>query len=599
MPDPSRVIDGSLGVSLGGIVDALGCHWRDTPQAFLRELLRLASASVAARAAAEPHAADDRHAEGISHTGEIHLQLVEPREGGLPTLLVEDNGIGLSEDEVRHGLGAFGGACRAVAAESNDSGDLVGRLSLGLAACFAVADEVRVLTRSLDRGAAPLEWVGRADGTWTLRRLDYDMQPGTQVYLRPRPESRALFEPAALRQAAARYGEFLVQSLIFSHAGDRTTLNVAPPWSSDRREAEAWRKGQLALGRRLLNTDFLDAVPIRTGVGGVEGVALVRAERRGLLEPPLHRVYRGGVLVTDRADNLLPRWAGFVSCIVQVRDLRPTILFDGLLEDDRLAAARRALGRSLHRQLAEMAEGQPRRWRRILNVHLPTMKTLAGEDDEFFRLFIDLLPFESAAGRASLGQLARRHLSVHYVKDRQRAGQLAELAGALGLGVVFAANEHEAALLERAARRPEASPLRPLEATELARWLFDLESDRQRSAAAFLDLADEVLRPLTCAAELKHFGTPRVLALLLPPPAARRDDFPTIPPRDPANASYAQLWLNFDHPLVRQLLKWTDFLAVAKAVKLIYAHAKLTCSGEVDRVGARLLFEGLRDSLEG
>ncbi len=604
MVDPSRVTDGSLGLSLGGIVALLRGQWRDTPHVFVRELLRLAAGSVAACEAAREAIAP--HAQCSGHAVEIHLHLVEPQAGGSPTLLVEDNGIGLTEDEVRHGLATVGGFCRATAdvnrgADGQEGGgDLVSRLGLGLVTCFAVADEVRVLTRSLDRGSPALEWVGRADGTYTLRRLDYDMQPGTQVYLRPRPESRPLFQPSLLRQAAAMYGEFLPHALSFSHGGERTELNAPPPWSIDRGDPDAWRKAQLATARRLLGAEFLDAVPIRSGVGGVEGVALVRAERQGLFDRPVQRVYRGGVLLADSATNLLPEWAGFVACIVHVRDLQPSVLFDGLAENERLAKARRALGRSLHLQLAEMAETQPRRWRRMLNAHLPAMKSLAAESDEFFRLFIDLLPFDSSAGRASLGQLARRHLSVHYVNSQRRVGQLAELAGALGLGVVFAGDEQETALLEKASRRVGAAPLRALEVGDLAKWLGDLESHEQRALTPFLDLADEVLGPLGCAAELKRFGTPRVLALLLPQgAAARRDNFPTIPPRDPASAAYAQLWLNCDHAMVRQILNWTDREAVAKAVKLIYAHAKLSCTGEVDRVGAKLLFEGLRESLEG
>jgi molecular chaperone HtpG len=497
-------------------------------------------------------------------------------------------------------LATIGGFSRASAAETVDegAGDLVSRLGLGLAACFTVADEVRVLTRSLDASSPSLEWVGRGDGSYTLRRLGYDMQPGTQVYLRPRPESRPLFQAPLVRQAATDYGEFLPYPLAFSHGQERTTLNNSPLWSADRSDPEAWRRGQLRTARRLLGADFLDALPIRSSAGGVTGVALIKAERQGLLHKPEHRVYRDGVLLTEEAANLLPHWATFVTCIANVRDLRPTLLFDGLEDDERLAAARRALGRSLHLQLAEMAEAEPERWRRIVEVHLPTMKTLASEDEEFFRLFIELLPLDSSAGRASLSELARQHLSIYYVSGRQRLGQLAELAGALGLGVVFAADEQEAALLERASRRAGAAPLRALEVGELAKWLGDLESGQQRAAAPFLDLADEVLRPLACAAELKPFGTPRVLALLLPP-HARLDDSPGISARDPASVAYNQLWLNFDHPIVRQLVSWTDPVGVAKAVKLIYAHAKLSCTGEVDRVGAKLLFEGLRESLGG
>ena len=62
--------------------------------------------------------------------------------------------------------------------------------------------------------------------------------------------------------------------------------------------------------------------------------------------------------------------------VVNVTDLQPTMLFDGLREGDRLARCRRAMGRSLHASLAEIAESEPQRWQRILDVHLPTMKSL-------------------------------------------------------------------------------------------------------------------------------------------------------------------------------------------------------------------------------
>jgi molecular chaperone HtpG len=612
MAHPPFVTDPAFGLSLGGIMALLRGQWESTPHVFVRELLRLAAGSLAARETL------GLHVQRGDDAAEIHVHLVERQDGVPPTLLVEDNGIGLTEDEVRHGLATIGGFCRANVEADNSprrpdastlavagangqqgAGDLVSRLGLGLVTCFSVADEVRVLTRSLDRGSLSLEWVGRADGTYSLRRLDYAMQPGTQVYVRPRPESRPLFEPALLRQAAAAWGEFLPYPLHFSHGGERRPLNARPPWSIDRSDANAWREAQLAAGRRLLGDEFLDAVPIRSGAGGVEGVALVRDQRQSLLEKPIQRVYHGGVLLAERATNLLPDWAGFMACIVHVGDLQPTLMFDGLQDSQSLARVRRALGRSLHLQLAEMAEAQPRRWRQILNVQLPAMKSLAAESDEFFRLFIDLLPFDSSAGRASLGQLARQHLAVHYINTQRHVGQLAELAAALGLGVVFAGDAQETALLEKAARRVGAAPLRELDVGELAKWLSDLEAHEQRAVAPFLDLADEVLRPLGCAAEVKRFGTPRMLALLLPPAAARRDDFPTIPARDPASAAYGQLWLNGDHPMVRQLVEWTDREAVAKAVKLIYAQAKLASTGEVDRVGAKLLFEGLRESLEG
>src|SRR5205085_5279947 len=109
-------------------------------------------------------------------------------------------------------------------------------------------------------------------------------------------------------------------------------------------------------------------------VGGVEGVALVPAQRQSLLRSSPQRVYHRGILLAEQATNVLPDWASLFACVVNTSDLRPAIMFDGLREDERLARARRALGGNLHAQLAEMAETQPQRWRRILDLHLPTMK---------------------------------------------------------------------------------------------------------------------------------------------------------------------------------------------------------------------------------
>lgn len=586
MANPLPESDRSLGVSLGGFGALLRTPAQFAPQLFLRELLRLAARSVAARCAAEPR-----------HEGEIQVQLIESLLGGSLTLVVEDNGIGLTEDEAQHGLATAGGTCRAFAASGDD--DLLSRLGLGLFTCFAVTDEVRVHTRAVGRGSPALEWVGRADGTSSLRRLDQAMPPGTTVYLQPRDDCRAAFDPAALRATAEEYGQFLPCSLLFSQAGEASTVHTEAPWSIDRAAPETWRQLQLATARRLLGREFLDAVPIRAAAGGVEGVVLVPAQPVTMLQRAANRVYRQGLLLDRQDGRLLPDWAHWLVGVVNVRDLRTNSTADGLSDDHALAAVRRALGRSLHAQFAEMAEVEPARWQRIVDVHLPLLKSLAIASDEFFRLFIDLLPFQSSSGRASLSSLSRQHLSVHYAPPRRHLAQLVDLAKTLGLGVVFARDEQEQALLEKASCRAGMAPLRELRVAELTGWLADVDEASRRELTPFLDFADQVLAPLGCAAELKHFGTPRTLALLIEPEPSRAEDWPIIPPLDPASTAYRQLWLNIDHPLVLELMRQNDPAAVVKAVRLIYAQAKLTCTGEVDRTGAQLLMDGLSESMDG
>jgi len=608
--------DRNLALNLGGILPVLRAHWRRTPYAFLRELLARAARAIEWRGEREPR-----------FPGRIRLRLGTPPgvgNGDPAWLLIEDNGLGLTPDEVRQSLATVGGFARSSflpgGASDRDGGSdgLIGRLGLGVVACFTVAEEIRVLTRSGEPGVPAIEWAGRADGSCELRRIEGSIPPGTQIYLRPRSDCEDLFRPAPLWQAVAEYGQFLPHSLVVVDGGHEATLNGEPPWSVDRSSAETWRTVQLAAARRLLGEDFLDAVPIRSRGCGIDGVALVLARPARLLVRPLRRVYRNGLLLAEDASNLLPQWACFVACVVNARDVCATPFAAGLAENSQLAAARRSLWRSLAEQFALLAETEPERWQRIAETHVAPFQIIAAEDEEFSRLFIDLLPFDSTAGRRGLRQLARQHWATMYTPTPHRNPSLVLLARTLGLGIVFPRDARELTLLRRAAERRDP-PLREFSTVELARHLNDLSGEQMRAHTPFLELADEVLAPFACAVELKHFGTTRVPALYVRPTVPGEGPADAVaahqagePLRararhDPAAATYAQLWLNYDHPVVRLLAAWLDRPLVHKAVKLLYAHAVaahvgsaqlgISSGGPLDGDGTKALLEGLSAAL--
>lgn len=50
------------------------------------------------------------------------------------------------------------------------------------------------------------------------------------------------------------------------------------------------------------------------------------------------------MLLTERAEQLLPDWAFFVRCVLDTDSLRPTASRESLYEDETLAGVREALG---------------------------------------------------------------------------------------------------------------------------------------------------------------------------------------------------------------------------------------------------------------
>ena len=154
--------------------------------AFVRELLQNGVDAIFARQQIEP-----------GYSGTIQIELIESRDGPA-TLLFQDDGIGLTEDEIHGFLATIGQSSKRAGIVDRPEGFL-GQFGIGLLSCFMVTDEIVVITRSARPGKQePLEWRGNANGTDSVRAFKQSIRPGTQVFLRAKPEAGNFFQPAKI-----------------------------------------------------------------------------------------------------------------------------------------------------------------------------------------------------------------------------------------------------------------------------------------------------------------------------------------------------------------------------------------------------------------
>jgi molecular chaperone HtpG len=585
-------------VDLRGIVDLLSNHLYSTPNVFVRELLQNATDAITARTASDP-----------DFEGRIQVEV--SHGGDLPTLAVEDNGIGLTEDEVHEFLATIGRSSKRQASVP-DWIEYIGQFGVGILSCFVVSDEVVVVTRSATTASPAIEWRGRSDGTYTLRRLDQDLSPGTTVYLRPRLESRDLFGEKTVERLVEHYGGLLPFPIRVVAGGRSRVLTTRTlPWDVTGLAAEEARAKLLAYGHQVFETEFFDAIPLRSTAGDVQGVAFVLPHVPSTAAQGRHRAYLKRMLLSESVDNLLPEWAYFVRCVVNATRLKPTASRESFYEDERLSTARERLGQSLRQWLIDLATTSPERLARFVALHHTALKALASTDDDFYRLFVDLLPFETSLGMMSLGDYRKQHKVVRFISSHDAFRQAAAIVRAQGLCIIDGGYTYDAGLLEHLTDLFPEAKVEALDIEQLAQAFADPSLEDRERMLPVLRLADIVLQEFHCQAALKVFepddlpvlycqseqavffrsvsqakevGTPFFGSLL--------DGLPG------SGGQLTQIIFNFGNPLVRRLATVQDRDLLVHILQLLYVQSLLLAHQPLNQRELSLLHDATYQVLE-
>ncbi|MEQ8786147.1 MAG: HSP90 family protein [Pirellulaceae bacterium] len=580
-------------VDLSGIIDLLSNHLYSGPRVFVRELLQNGVDAIRARSRLEPE-----------HVGRIRIEVVRSGNGP-PTLIFEDNGVGLTEEEAHRFLATIGQSSKRGDVERPD--DFIGQFGIGLLSCFLVSDEIVLITRSAREEGPAIQWRGRTDGTYSVERVQSDVAPGCQVFLRAREADSEYFQLGRLRGLLSHYGAYLPCEIRLCDGDITHRIERTPPWREYDGMRPAERESLLTYGRETFDTEFLDAIPLKSQQGGIDGVAFVLRESTNVVGKQAHRVYLKNMLLSERTQSLLPEWAFFVRCVINANNLRPTASREAFYEDDRFHAARDELGQCLRGYLVDMAHRDPQRLEQLVGMHHVAIKALSLEDDECLRLFAPWLPVETSLGDTTLGEFLKEQRVLRYAPSLDQFRQISQVAAAQSVPVLNAGYVYDREILERL---PEVFPdlqIEPFDAESLTEQFEELTLDERDEVFDFVRLAEVVLQPYHCGVEIRKFR-PVELPMLYASHSAYdflRSVEQTKEVADPlwsgvldavsadVGDSQARLCLNYANNLVRRLAAVEDREARRRCIEMLYVQALLLGRHPLNRREMRLLNEGL------
>src|SRR5580704_7747295 len=214
MSDESVADAHAFQVDLRGLVDLLSHHLYSSPRVYVRELLQNAVDAITARQQADPAAP-------------TQIRITAGQAG----LSISDSGIGLTEADAHRFLATIGNSSK----RDDLAGarrEFLGQFGIGLLACFTVADQIRVVTRSAtDPLARVVEWLATSDGRYTIRTLTTGerAEPGTTVQLTPRPGAERWFAPERIVQLARDFGALLPYDVVVETPDGAVRTTDSPP----------------------------------------------------------------------------------------------------------------------------------------------------------------------------------------------------------------------------------------------------------------------------------------------------------------------------------------------------------------------------------
>jgi molecular chaperone HtpG len=357
-------------------------------------------------------------------------------------LTVEDNGIGMSRDELAEALGTIARSGtkafldRIEGQQADEETALIGRFGVGFYSAFMVAERVEVVSRRAGSEAAWL-WSSDGKGTFSIAPMSSlsPMSPGdapargTRVVLHLMDDAKSFAERFTIERAVkAQSGHVPVPIAIVEKAGGEPAeiSDGAALWAKPKAEISA--ADYTDFYRSIAGQFDEPAVTIHYRAEGRQDYTtllfipgsrpfdLFDPDRKGRIKLYVKRIF-----ITDDAD-ILPRYLRFVRGLVDSADLPLNVSREKIQESPLLAAIRKgATGRVLT-ELERLADKEPQTYAKIWETFGAVLKEGIYEDFERREALLALARFKTTASadvwrslKDYVGALKPNQTAIYYL----------------------------------------------------------------------------------------------------------------------------------------------------------------------------------------
>jgi len=296
-------------------------------------------------------------------------------------LVIEDNGIGMTEEELDKNLGTIAESGSLSFKENmtkKDKVDIIGQFGVGFYSAFMVSDCIEVETKSVDSEKG-YKWISTGAEGYSIEECD-KKHNGTKISLHIKPDTEEenyseYLEEYNLKELIKKYSDY-IRYPIKMEVTKHELKDEEKHEYEDKKEIETinsmvplWKKKESEVTEEEYNNFYMDKFndfdkPLKVIQTSVEGMC----SYNGLLFIPSHApydyytkdyekglsLYASGVLIMDKCADLLPDYFSFVKGIVDTEDLSLNISREILQKSKSLGLIAKNIESKIRKELENM-----------------------------------------------------------------------------------------------------------------------------------------------------------------------------------------------------------------------------------------------------
>lgn len=554
-------------VDLKGIIRLLSDNLYSSDKVFLRELLQNAVDAIGARKKTDPS----------YQIGKITVTY--RKKGNGAQLVFEDNGIGLTKDEIHSFLSVIGQSSK----RGNDMrNSFIGQFGIGLLSCFLVVNEIKVITRSVSEEKA-YQWVGKSDGSYVITEPKRKMEPGTQVSLKLTGTKYDFFTEQEIINDLAEYAFLLRTPVAFDGDNQKKIVNSNfIPW----RQSFSVVEDIMGFGEQVFEEEFFDVIPL---IGdGIKGYAYISTRQTSANTSVKHKIFLKNMYVTDDGRDLIPKWAFFTQCIINMDDLTPTASREGFTRDYKLMKAKNQIEKCIFDYFVSLSQYDVKKLKVLTQIHNVAIKSLAVENEQIFKLFFPFLTFPTNRGIMTGFQIvnASKKVPVNYCVELDDFRRLCPLIEGTDSLLVNGGYIYDAGILQKLPKFYKNVRVEIFNDSSYENILAKPPEDFEREMEVFRRLAEDGLREFHCGVSFKSFSPDSLQALFVPGQDALFEE--TMDSESfsgffegfdfgeaEENAGGSKLYLNCNNSFIRSLGQVREEELIRTMIQVVYVQALL------------------------
>ena len=298
------------------------------------------------------------------------------------TLVIEDTGIGMTNEELEKNLGTIaksGSADFKEQLEKSDKNvDIIGQFGVGFYSAFMVADKITVESRSLNSDKA-YKWESTGEDGYTISEIERD-KIGTKITLHIKDDTddekySEYLEESKIENLVKKYSDYVrypiqmeVEKAIPDPTDDKKTITTTEMETLNSM-IPLWKKHPSQITKEDYNefykakfNDWQDPLKVihYSVEGNISYTALLfipatlpynfyNTDFEGGLQ-----LYSKGVFIMDKAKELLPESYRFVTGFIDSEDLSLNISREILQQDRQVKALAKSIEKKIHGALIDM-----------------------------------------------------------------------------------------------------------------------------------------------------------------------------------------------------------------------------------------------------